>query len=72
MPRFREKEMKWFEENLAGRRDFEGHWVVIEGEELVACERDYGAASQKARARGIKVPFIFYVPERTEDIFMGL
>lgn len=71
-PHFREKEIKWFEENIARRPECQGHWVVIEGEELVACEDDYSAASQKARARGIKAPFIFFVPKPSEDIFMGL
>jgi hypothetical protein len=40
---------------------FAGHWVVLEGETIVAHSEDAAAAVEEARTKGVAAPFVFYV-----------
>lgn len=58
----REREHAWRRSNpelLQGR--YAGQWVVLEGEEIMAHGKDAVQAVEEARAKGVPVPYIFYV-----------
>lgn len=58
----REREDAWRREHRQLLQDqFAGQWVVLEGEEIVAHSQDPAQAVSEARAKGIAVPFVFYV-----------
>jgi hypothetical protein len=46
-------------------RSFAGQWVVLEGEAIVAHGKDPQQVVVEARAKGIRVPYIFYVGQPT-------
>ncbi len=61
----REREDAWRRSNqelLQGR--FAGQWVVLEGETIVAHGENAAQAVEEARAKGVEVPFVFYVAPR--------
>ena len=68
----RQMEMNW----LARRKDltecYGGQWIVLEGEQLIANDADYLRARQAATQKGIKRPFILFVPGRETGAFMGV
>jgi hypothetical protein len=71
----REREHAWRRANpelLQGR--YAGQWVVLEGEEIVAHGRSAVSAVEEARAKGVAVPYVFYVePARPPGVVrMGL
>ncbi len=49
-------------------------WVVLEGEEIVAHGKDAVKAVQEARAKGIAVPYVFFVqlPRPPGVVHIGL
>jgi hypothetical protein len=68
----RQREMNWISrtKDLADR--YGGQWIVIEKDELVANDPDYRKAREAATQRGIRRPFIIFVPVRDSDGFMGI
>lgn len=69
----RYRELEWRRTHGDVLRSFEGQWVVLENEEIVAHGKDARKAVADARAKGIRVPYIFYVEAQTEDVVrMGL
>ncbi len=71
----REREDAW---RLSNRKllqeHFAGQWVVLEGEEIIAHGKDAARAVKEARAKGVAVPFVFYVgpPRRPGVVRIGL
>jgi hypothetical protein len=54
-------------------RQFARQWVVLEGEEIVAHGDDPLQVVAEARAKGIHVPYVFYVEDPDEKVVkMGL
>ena len=53
---------------------FAGQWVVLEGEEVMAHSENAARAVEKARAKGVAVPFVFYVepPRQPGVVRLGL
>lgn len=53
---------------------FAAKWVVLEGEEIVAHGENAAQAVEKARAKGVAVPFVFYVepPRQPGVVRIGL
>jgi hypothetical protein len=43
--------------------------VIVEGEELVAHGRDPAPLVARARARGIRVPYLFFIDSAEEDVY---
>lgn len=71
----REREHEWRRSNrelLQSR--FAGKWIVLEGEEVVAHGTDARQAVEQARAKGVVVPYVFFVePPRPPGVVrMGL
>ena len=64
--------MSWLKRHtdLAGR--YGGQWIVLEKDELIANDADYRKARDVATQRGIKRPFIVFVPSKENGGFMGI
>jgi hypothetical protein len=61
--RHRQDESEWMATHQEELNAHRGEWVVIEGSQMVAADPDYLTARNRATAAGIRVPFIFQVPE---------
>ena len=57
-PRDRTREMRWINAN---RNAYLDRWVALEGDRLVAADKDPLAVYRAARAEGIRSPFIMHV-----------
>ena len=70
----RKREIAWrrsHQHELQSR--FEGQWVVLEGEEVVAASQDAARAVEEARAKGVAIPYLFYVDRpRPGVVHLGL
>ena len=70
---FRNRELEWRRTHPEILKSFENEWVVLEGEEIIAHGPNPIEVVAKARAEGIKTPYVFYVESFSEDISkMGL
>lgn len=71
-PSPRQTKMNWLtrNKNLADR--YGGQWIVLEKDELIAIDEDYRKAREVATRRGIKRPFIIFVPVKGTEEFMGI
>jgi uncharacterized protein DUF5678 len=61
----RTRELEWRRMHREVLCNFAGQWVVLEGEEMVAHSKDPQQAVVEARAKGIWLPYIFYVGKPT-------
>jgi hypothetical protein len=68
----RQSEMDWLTRNKDVSGRYEGQWNVLEKDELVANDADYRKAREVASQRGIKRPFIIFVPRKESGGFMGI
>jgi hypothetical protein len=68
----RQTEIDWIKRNTEISEEYRGKWVVLEKDELVASDKDYGKARAIAKERGIKRPFIVFVPSTASGRFMGI
>ncbi len=71
--RLREREDAWCRSHPELLRRFAGQWLVVEGEEIVVHGRDPAQLVEQARAKGVRIPFVFYVETpRPGVVRMGL
>ncbi|MCP3957389.1 MAG: hypothetical protein GY719_06015 [bacterium] len=71
--RHRQVEQAWRRTNRETLQRYANQWVVLEGEEIVAHGDDPERLVEQARARGIEVPYVFYVdPPRPGIVKIGL
>ena len=70
---YRRRELEWCRTHVTELAHFAGEWVVLEGEEVIAHGRDVGRVVAKARRKGVKVPYVFYVqePGSTRVVHLG-
>lgn len=62
-PRYtRQREVLWLERNKDVMKKFADNWIAIEADELIAASPDFSKVLEETRQRGIRVPFIVYVP----------
>ena len=59
------RELEWRRAHREVLRNFVGQWVVLEGEEIVTHGKDPQQVVIEARAKGIRIPYIFYVGQPT-------
>ncbi len=64
-PGHRTRELEWRRTHREVLRNFAGQWVVLEGEQIVTHGKDPQQVVVDARAKGIPVPYIFYVGKPT-------
>ena len=57
----RSRELEWRQAHREVLRSFSGQWIVLEAEKIVAHGKDPQRTVAQARAKGIRVPYIFYV-----------
>ena len=72
-PDRREKEIGWL--NTHAKRlqlEIPGHWVIVEGDKMVAHGTDYLSVFAEAREKGVKIPFVERIPENSSAVSMGL
>ena len=62
---YRTRELEWRCAHREVLRNFAGQWVVLEGEEIVTHGKHPQQVVIEARAKGIRVPYIFYVGKPT-------
>ena len=58
---YRSQELDWRQAHGEVLRNYSGQWIVLEGEEIVAHGKDPCRVVAQARAKGIRIPYIFYV-----------
>jgi hypothetical protein len=71
-PSLRQTEMSWLTRNKNLSDQYGGQWIVLEKDELVANDENYSKAREAATHRGIKRPFIIFVPVKGTGEFMGI
>lgn len=71
-PSPRQTEINWLTRNKDLSDRYGGQWIVLEKDELVANDPDYHKAREAATRRGIKRPFIIFVPLKESGGFMGI
>jgi hypothetical protein len=64
--------MNWLTQNKDLSEQYAGQWIVLEKNELIANDEDYRKAREAATRRGIKRPFIIFVPVKGTGEFMGI
>ncbi len=71
---FRERENAWRRTHSDAMSAYAGQWVVLEGEQIIAHGSDPAPLVARARERGIRSPYVFYVePPRPPGVVkMGL
>jgi hypothetical protein len=69
---YRTQELEWRRTHREVLRNFAGQWVVLEGEQIVTHGKDPQQVVVEARAKGIRVPYIFYVGKPTDASPMTL
>jgi hypothetical protein len=65
-------EVNWLKRNKQVSEHYGGQWIVLEKDEMVAHDEDYKKAREAATRRGIKRPFIIFVPRKESGGFMGI
>lgn len=68
----RQIEIDWIAKTADLADRYGGQWVVIDKSELIANDPEYRRARDAAKQKGIKRPFIFFVPAKDSGGFMGL
>ena len=64
----RERELEWRRTHPETLRQFENEWVVLEGEEIIAHGSDAAQVIDEARAKEIKIPYVFFVEQKNENV----
>jgi predicted RNase H-like HicB family nuclease len=64
----RERELEWRRTHPETLGQFENEWVVLEGEEIIAHGFDAAKVIEEARAKGIKIPYVFFVEPKNENV----
>lgn len=65
--------MAWREAHEQALRELVGQWVIVEGNDLIAHGPDPVPLVVAARARGIRVPYLFFVePSEQYTVRFGL
>lgn len=69
----RARELAWRLAHQEALRQYEGQWVVLEGETIIAHGPDLATAVAEARSRGVATPYVFYAQaEEQGKITLGL
>jgi hypothetical protein len=63
--------MGWLVENRAALEAYRGEWLLISGRLLVAHSGDFAEIRQAIANRGIRSPFVYYVPGEEESNFIA-
>jgi hypothetical protein len=64
-------EIGWLVENRTALETYRGEWLLIFGRLLVAHSTDFAEIRQAIANRGIRSPFVYYVPAEEESNFIA-
>ncbi len=64
----RARELAWRRNNEGTLAQYAGEWIVLEGDEIVAHGQEPTQLVTEARAKGIRVPYVFFVEPRNDDV----
>lgn len=67
----RRTEVEWLSSHATELANYQGQWIAIEGNEIVAYGSDEVEVEIRAREKGIKVPFLVRVPSKNAIPFAG-
>lgn len=67
----RQREIEWLSANTDMLYTYQGKWIAVEGEKIVAWGSDEVGVEIRARKQGIKVPFLVRVPLQDDIPFVG-
>ena len=65
---FRERELEWRQSHREELQAFANQWVALEGDEIIAHDRDPVRVFERTKQRGIRSPYIFYVESADENV----
>ncbi|MBI3988769.1 MAG: hypothetical protein HY347_04045 [candidate division NC10 bacterium] len=69
----RVRELEWRRMHQQELKQYAGQWVALEGEAIIASGSDLPKVVAEARAKGIMVPYVFYVEAQEKgQITFGL
>ncbi len=60
-------EMRWLINHVYEVEQYKGEWLLIYGEELVGHNRNFSQIRALVSERGIRSPFVYYVPTDEES-----
>jgi hypothetical protein len=61
-------ELDWLQSHSSDLQPYEGQWVVLHNEKLIAHSQSLREVTSMARKRGIKKPLVFRVPQEDPNI----
>lgn len=67
----RQSEISWLLSNPELLSKYEGKWIALEGDKIVASGSNEVAVEMQARMKGVKVPFLIRVPSKADKPFIG-
>ena len=69
---YRKEEIKWIEQNKNELKNYVGKWICIEGNRLIASNRNMKKLVRLISKQKIKKPFVYFVPNEQDSKFMGI
>lgn len=67
----RQREIEWLSSNTDMLYAYQGNWIAIEGDKIVAWGSDEVEVEMQAKTKGVKIPLLFRVPAETDKPFIG-
>jgi hypothetical protein len=61
------EEMRWLVRNAQELGEHKGEWLLIQGRQLLAHNRDFAVVRAAIREKQIPSPFVYYVPTDEES-----
>lgn len=72
IPASREQEMQWLLDHQDFWEQHRGEHVALWGYEMIAVSKNAKEVYAEARRRGIKFPFVQYLPEHEHEWYLGM
>ncbi len=66
------EEMRWLTNNRSIVSQHRGEWLLIERSSLIAHSADFDVIRKQIQNRGIRSPFVYYVPTERETNFVSI
>ncbi len=65
-------ELRYMTDHIKELEQYRGEWLLIEGYSLVAHSSDIKVIKAAVKRHEIRAPFVHYVPEHDESVFLNL
>jgi len=67
----RETEFAWVSSHAKELAQFQGQWVAVDGERVVASGCDFTEVTKEARSNGVEIPYVIKIETGEERPFVG-